>query len=177
MSRNWLRVVTLLAASVAGSAQAAGPAWIDESNANARPLLELMAKYAPEQAANLGVDGHDADVLDLKAGVDQRFEADAQQVTDALQARLAGTTDPHVRQDLQILIDAERDQRQTNALNRRLMLPYYDVAGMLFGSFRTLLDPRVEAARYPAAPPTRAAPTMRRVSNGSGRKTGAVCCA
>jgi len=151
MSRNWLRAVTLLAAGLAGSAQAASPAWIEQSNADAQPLLELLAKYAPEQAASLGVDGHDADVLDLNPGVDQRFEADSKRVGEALQAKLATASDPRLRQDLQILIDAERDQRQTNALNRRLMLPYYDVAGMLFGSFRTLLDPRVEAARYPAA--------------------------
>lgn len=151
MSKAWLRVVTLLAAGLAGTAQAAGPGWIEESNANAQPLLELLAKYAPEQAANLGVDGHDADIVDLKAGLDQRFETDSRQVGDALQAKLVGTTDPRVRQDLQILIAAEADQRNTSALNRRLMLPYYDVAGMLFGSFQSLLDPRVDKARYPAA--------------------------
>ncbi len=47
--------------------QAAEPAWIAESNANAQPLLELLARYAPEVAANLGVDGHDAEVQDLQA--------------------------------------------------------------------------------------------------------------
>jgi hypothetical protein len=132
-------------------AQAAEPAWIQESNANAQPLLEVLAKYAPEVAANLGVDGHDADVQDLKPGVDERFEADSARVGEALAAKLATATDPRVRQDLQILIAAEHDQRNTSALTRRLMLPYFDLTGTLFGGFRSLLDPRVDKARYPAA--------------------------
>ncbi|HSW34668.1 MAG TPA: hypothetical protein VLH36_13740, partial [Steroidobacteraceae bacterium] len=39
--------------------------WVERSNANAEPLLQVMAKYAPETAAALGVEGFDAEVFDL----------------------------------------------------------------------------------------------------------------
>ena len=48
-------------------------------------------------------------------------------------------------------MQAARDQKETSELNRKLMLPYFDLGETLFGSFKTLLDPRVDRARYPAA--------------------------
>ena len=151
MPRSTLQAAALAVIAFASTAQAAEPAWVAESNANARPMLELIAKYAPESAASLGVDGYDAAIRDLKPNVDQRFEADSRAVGEQLAAKLATAADPRVKQDLQILIDAERDQRTSNELTRKLMLPYVDVANMLFGSFQALLDPRVDRARYPAA--------------------------
>ncbi|MGB7739779.1 MAG: DUF885 domain-containing protein [Steroidobacteraceae bacterium] len=145
-------VAAVLFATTAQAQQPAQqPAWITESNANAQPLLELLAKYVPEAASNWGVDGHDAEVTDLKPGVDQRFEADAERVATALEAKLPSTTDRQVKQDLQILIATARDQKATSALTTRLMLPYADIPNMLFGSFQALLDPRVDRSRYPAA--------------------------
>jgi uncharacterized protein (DUF885 family) len=141
-----------LFASVTATAEpAAEPAWVTESNANAQRLLDVMARYSPESAADLGVEGHDQDIIDLRPGVDTRFEADLATVRDQLSAKLPATTDPRVRQDLQILVDAAHDQQVTSALNRRLMLPYVDVANVLFRSFQSLLDPRVPPSRYPAA--------------------------
>ena len=125
--------------------------WVARSNANARPMLEVLAKYGPESAAALGVEGHDAGVLDLEARNDERLEADLEKVAVELEARLAAEQDPRVRQDLQILITSARDQKHTSELNRRLMLPYFDLAQVLFQGFRTLLDPRVAKERYPAA--------------------------
>ena len=151
MLKSIARLAAVAFMTVTAAAHAAEPDWVRQSNANAQPLLELMARYAPEVAANLGVDGHDAEIRDLKPGVDARFEADSKVVGDALAAKLAATTDPRVRQDLQILIAAEQDQRHTSVLNRQLMLPYVDLGGMLFGSFQALLDPRVDKSRYPAA--------------------------
>ncbi len=105
MSKTTWILAALAAVAFAGAAQADEPAWIAESNANARPLLEVMAKYNPETAAALGVDGHDGDVADLKPGTDTRFEADSERVAQALEAKLATATDPRVKQDLQILVD------------------------------------------------------------------------
>jgi len=149
----WI-LAALAAATLASAASAASPAepsWIAESNANARPLLEVMAKYSPETAAALGVDGHDGEIIDLRPAADTRFEADSERVAQSLEAKLATTTDPRVKQDLQILITAAREQETTSQLDRRLLLPYYDVPNLLFSSFQRLLDPRVDQARYPAA--------------------------
>jgi uncharacterized protein (DUF885 family) len=142
-------LVVALAAMASANAEDAG--WVAQSNANAEPLLTVMARYAPETAAAFGVEGHDSEVLDLKPGYDTRFEADLAKVAADLEGRIAAATDPRVRQDLQILLTAARDQSNTSQLNRRLMLPYFDLGQVLFRSFDSLLDPRVAKERYPAA--------------------------
>jgi hypothetical protein len=129
----------------------AGQAWVERSNDNARLLLEVMAKYVPESAAALGVDGFDDQIFDLRPQFDLRLEADTAQVVRELESRLATEQDPRVRQDLQILIGTARDQQATSELNRRLMLPHVDLAQSLFQGFNALLEPRVPKERYPAA--------------------------
>jgi uncharacterized protein (DUF885 family) len=152
MQRNIVMALLLAALSLAPSARAQlEVTWVQQSNAAAQPLLEVLARYVPETAASLGVEGHDAEVSDLGPGVDLRLEADLDKVAAAYDAQLAGTTDPRLRQDLQILAGAARDQRNTSQLNRRLMLPFLDLPQQLFQSFDALLDPRVDKARYPAA--------------------------
>lgn len=145
--RTSLAVLLLASSTLANAAQD----WVGRSNANAQLLLEVMAKYAPESAAALGVDGFDAEIFDLKPQSDLRFEADAARVARELESRLATEQDPRVRQDLQILIDTARDQQATSELNRRLMLPHVDLAQSLFQGFNALLEPRVPKERYPAA--------------------------
>jgi hypothetical protein len=125
--------------------------WIARSNANAAPLLEVLATYQPETASALGVDGHDAAVIDLKPRVAERFEADLARVEADLAIRLGTEKDPRVRADLEILITAVQDQRRTSELDRRLMLPYVDLPQLLFQSFNSLLDERVARERRPAA--------------------------
>jgi len=139
MLRSTWKAAAVAVLAFTATVQAAEPAWITESNANAQPMLELLARYAPEAAANLGVDGHDAEIRDLRPNVDQRFEADSRHVGEQLAAKLVAATDPRVKQDLQILIGAERVQRASSELTRKLMLPYFDVPNMLFGSFQALL--------------------------------------
>lgn len=125
--------------------------WVARSNANAAPMLEIIARYAPESAARLGVEGFDGQVLDLNPGYNERAEADFASAAATLEAKLALEADPRVRQDLQILIDAARDQETSSKLQRRLMLPYFDLPETLFQGFQSLLDPRVPKERYPAA--------------------------
>ena len=146
-----LRTLLLMGLTLISGTTFAADDWLAQSNANAQPLLDLMARYMPESAAALGVEGHDSDVFDLKPRYDERFEADLERTAKDLEGRLATTTDPRVRQDLQILIQAAREQATTSQLNRRLMLPWVDLPQVLFRSFETLIDPRVDAKRYPAA--------------------------
>jgi hypothetical protein len=155
-------LATVLSATVARAAEA--PSWIDRSNAYAAPLLEIFARYIPEQAAGLGVEGHDQDIFDLKPGYDTRMEADLAAAAGDFQAQLAVEQDPRVRQDLQILLSAAEEQKDSSALNRRLMLPYFDLPEALFQGFHSLLDPRVAKERYPAA--------LVRLSKYTGREPG-----
>ncbi len=151
MPRLIIPLAAIAALSAFGPASFAAADWLAESNANAQPLLEVLAKYRPEGAAALGVEGHDADVFDLRPGNDVRLEADLERVARELESKLAAARDSRVRQDLQILMRAARDQVTTSQLNRRLMLPWFDLSETLFRSFDNALDPRVERERYPAA--------------------------
>ncbi len=53
----------------------AEPAWIAKSDENARLLLQATAAFAPEAAGRAGLDGLDAEVLDLKPGLSARLQA------------------------------------------------------------------------------------------------------
>src|SRR5690606_898146 len=59
--------------------------------------------------------------------------------------------DPRVQQDLDILVQSARDLSHTAVLNRRLMLPYFDLPQAIFSGFQDLLDERVAKSRHPAA--------------------------
>ena len=147
-------VSVLLTTSTLASASAAAPAqpeWVIESNKQAAALLEETAKYTPELAATIGVEGHDADVFDVKPHNVQRQEADLDAVVAGYQRALAEPTDPRVKQDIEILLKNAHDQRVTLELNDRLMLPYFDLPQTLFDSFHGLLDPRVAKSRKGAA--------------------------
>jgi hypothetical protein len=145
-------VLILAAALTSVSATAATqPEWVAESNKQATALLEFMAKYGPEQASMLGVEGHDADVFDAKPRNVQRQEADLDTVAAGYESALAAASDPHVKQDIEILLKSAHDQRVTLELNDRLMLPYFDLPQALFNSFHGLLDPRVSKSRQGAA--------------------------
>jgi hypothetical protein len=147
MVRTTLLVLMLLVSTAA----AANDHWIDESNRYAQILLEINARYDPEGLAAIGVEGHDTDIVDLKPGFSERQEADLAKAVTELTARRDQTTHPLVRQDLEILIRAAQDQRRSLELERRLALPFSDLAQAVFRGFQDLLDERVDKARHPAA--------------------------
>ncbi|MDY6948904.1 MAG: DUF885 domain-containing protein [Pseudomonadota bacterium] len=147
-----LVALALACAPVALAANtAAPPAWVEQSNRHARILLDIVARYSPEGASSFGVEGHDDEIVDLKAGNSQRQQADLQAAQSQLAAVRATVTDPLVRQDIDILIKAARDQSRTLELNQRLLLPFPDLGQLVFQGFQDLLDERVDKKRQQAA--------------------------
>jgi len=141
----------IAAALFISAAHSAEPQWITESNKNTQVLLEVNARYSPESAADLGLEKYDQQVLDLKPKYDERQEADLAAAVTQLEAARAGVTDDRAKQDLDILIQAAQRQATTSALNRRLMIPYFDIGKYIYGSFQDMLDARVDKKRYPNA--------------------------
>ena len=92
------------------SGQATAPDWVARSNAHTRVVLEAQAKLAPEGAARVGVSGVDDQITDLSPGYTQRIRESVTKTQQELQRRLKAETDPLVRQDLEILLDAIRRQ-------------------------------------------------------------------
>ncbi|MFL6620549.1 MAG: DUF885 domain-containing protein [Povalibacter sp.] len=133
------------------SSLAADTNWIDESNRYAQTLLELNARYNPESASSVGVEGHDSDVLDLKPQFQQRQEADLRIAIQQLQQARASNPDRRVQQDLDILVSAAQQQLRTSELNRKYLLTFFDVAQSMFTGFQNLLDSRVPKERQKEA--------------------------
>ncbi len=138
-------IVLFLVAGAAGAAET--QAWVKESNENAKILLESIARFAPEFASQLGVEGYDDQVTDLKPRTYERGQEAGREALKKLKARLQKTTDPAVRQDLQIMILSTEDNLHSNQLQNDLTVPYTSVSRQVFSGIRTLLDPRVSKER------------------------------
>jgi hypothetical protein len=148
MIRSMFAALLTLQVSFAWAAEAD---WIEQSNRHAQSLLEITARYAPEQASQVGVEGHDAEVFDLKSGFVERQVADLQAVAQKYAGVRSAETDRRVQQDLDILAGAARDQATTLELNRKHMLPFFDIGRAVFGGFQDLLDARIPKERQKAA--------------------------
>jgi hypothetical protein len=125
--------------------------WVDESNANTMIVMEAQAKFVPEAFASLGIEKYDDGIFDLEAGLYERSQANTRELIAQMREKLKTTENPKVRQDIEILIKSLQDQLESDELNHRYMLPYYNLSQTLYSGFQGLLDPRVDSARYPAA--------------------------
>src|SRR5919201_1626089 len=109
----------LLAAAVTLSAQTtapvanATPAWVARSNEHTRWVLQEQAKLGPEGIASVGLEGFDDQITILTADYNKRVRESIGRVGQELQRRLSEEKDPLVRQDLEILLDANRQSLQS----------------------------------------------------------------
>jgi hypothetical protein len=152
-SVSFLTVVVIAATAVSGQGPAppAAPAWVQRSNEHTRLVLQAEAQQSPEGAGQLGVDGFDEQITDLSAGARERRRRGIERVQQDLQSRLASENDPLVRQDLDILIEAVRQQGRALDVSDRLLLPYFDAPQAVFAGIRSLLDDQLPQERRRAA--------------------------
>ena len=125
--------------------------WIEKSNEHARVVLDVFAQFSPEGAGSLGVDGLDEQILDLGPGIHERNLAASEEVLVEMQRRLEKESDMRVRQDIEILSKALRDNIRTSKLNYDQLLPYFNISQTVFFGIRGLIDPQIPRERYPAA--------------------------
>jgi uncharacterized protein (DUF885 family) len=130
---------------------AEGPGWVERSNVNSKLLLDVQAKYGPEGAARIGVDGFDEAVSQFPLDLNERLVRDVEEAIATLRQRLATEKDADVRQDLEILIQAAEDNVRGTRLSEKYDLPYFNLHAQVFGGLRALLDDRVPAERRQAA--------------------------
>jgi hypothetical protein len=134
-------------AGVAGTAETAAPAWVAESDAHARFVLDAQAAFWPETASRHGLVAYDSRTVDLGARLTERYVAAMEDVAAELRRRLAGTKDPRVRQDLEILLTAVDDDVTGARLGARLFLEWHDVPKLVFEGVRGLLEDQVAPER------------------------------
>jgi uncharacterized protein (DUF885 family) len=133
--------------SLCATVSAAEPAWVTKSNANAKLVLNVMAKYSPESASGLGVDGYDEQITDLSRDHFEQTSKDTRAVIAELQKRRKTETDAKIRQDIDILIGSAEDQLRAAALDRKYFVPFDNLTAQLFGVVRQTLDPRIPKER------------------------------
>ncbi len=149
---SFLLLVMLLLLQQPTTAQPSKPQpWVERSNENAQVLLKILAKYNPEGAGQLGVDGLDEQIIDIKPHVLERSKNDIKNAIQVLNGKLAKETDPAVKQDLEILIESANDNIKGNELSQKYEIPYFDMAQLVFNGLRGLLDEQVPAERRKAA--------------------------
>ncbi len=129
------------------AAPAADGSWIESSDRNSAIVIEMQGAFHPEFASGLGIDRFDTAVIDLAPENAKRYDAAAGRVLELLSARRKTESDPKVRQDLDILIDAVESRRRTSALEYRLLIPYFDLPRHIFQGLQVLLDARNDESR------------------------------
>lgn len=129
----------------------AGDDWVAKSDAYTAKRLAADAEFSPEGAARSGLEGYDDRIMDLRPGFQERYAAALEKVLADEEKSLRNEKDPHVRQDLQILVDDGRQTLANQALYERYMIDYYNLPQSIFYSIRAQLDPQVDPARRPAA--------------------------
>lgn len=150
-------LVLALAACGGGAEQApvakaaSGTGWVARSNANAKLLVDLNAKYVPEQASSLGAEGFDDQILDFGPGHVARMGADTLRVKGELEARLAREKDPDVALDLKVLVASADRGLRGSKVQEDHEVPFLNVAELVFGGLHALLEDRVAPARRQAA--------------------------
>ena len=135
-------LVTVGVAQAVYAAAPAAPAWVAESNQDSQILLKTFADFAPEQAGQFGVDGLDEQATNLTPDYVQRLNASLDQDLSQLQALQVKATEPHLKQDIQILIKAVQDTKHGNELQQKYMLNYTNVPQTVYFGIYSLLDPQ-----------------------------------
>lgn len=130
---------------------AAAAPWIVRSDAIATELLRRDAQLSPEIIASQGVEGLDEQVTVISADFNDRRRKVALGEAAYLQDLLEKETDPHLREDLQILAKNARNQLRSIELDEKYNIPFLNVSDMVFQSLRSLLDEQIAPARRPAA--------------------------
>ena len=125
--------------------------WVKRSNEIAYQVLESQASFVPEFSSRTGVSGFDEEIFDLGENLAQRQIAAAQKSIAMLEAQLAKETDPRVAQDLQIMIQSQKDNIESTQVNYDRVVPYGNITGLIFAGFRGQLDKQVPMERRKAA--------------------------
>ncbi len=133
------------------AATAADRSWIETSDRNSAIVIEMQGAFQPEFASELGIERFDTAVLDLNPDNAKRYDAAAGRVLGLLWAKRRTESDPKVRQDLDILIDAVENRRRTSALEHRLLIPYLELPRQVFEGLKVLLDARTGESRRRSA--------------------------
>jgi uncharacterized protein (DUF885 family) len=142
------------------------PTWVRRSNEYAQVLITVQFRFQPESATFFGVPGYDHKVADLGPNHGKRYREATAEAKAILQQALRGERDPHVHQDLEIMIRAAEHNIAASQITERLTLPFTDVGQLMFRSLNGLLSAQT--------PPERRAKALDRLKAYAGMVPGGV---
>ena len=115
-----------------GQAPAASRAWIEASNKHAQVLLDVLARFGPEGAGQIGVAGLDREITSLTPESLQQLRQASSAALAQLKTLLTAEKDPLVRQDLEILVHSAQNEVRSQQLDDDRLLPYSDVTALVY---------------------------------------------
>jgi hypothetical protein len=127
------------------------PEWVQRSNEIAYKVMDMSAQFAPEFVGQMGISGYDEEIFDLRENLYERQMAVDEAKIAYLNELLATEEDPHVVQDIEIMLQATRDNMETNTVEYERVLPYGNLTGLIFAGFNGLLDKQVPPERQQGA--------------------------
>jgi hypothetical protein len=144
-------VAALAPARETRSASPADNAWIARSNGYTNSLLDVELEHAPEQGSQEGVAKFDARITNpsLADELEERKELEAAIVK--LKTARSQERDPHVEEDLAILLKAFDLKFRVDDFAIQREVPFFNASETVFQGLRGLLDDQVAAERRPAA--------------------------
>jgi hypothetical protein len=117
--------------------------------------LDSTPSEAPHGADGISgrdsINGLDEEITQFPPDGRAKLLRDLQSALKELRRRLGAERDPLVVQDLQILIRATEAVIEGNRLSEKYDIPYVNVAQLIFGGIRGLLDDQVPEGRRKAA--------------------------
>src|SRR3954462_15958338 len=140
-----------LFAAFSVSSQSSQPAWVARSNQNTELLLNVMARYSPEDAGEFGVSGLDEKISTPSLEEPELERRDTTKALIALRSRLASEKDPAVHQDLEILIKAGEQQIRASKACEEHTVRYHNPASVVLSGIHGQLGDQISANRRPAA--------------------------
>ena len=138
-------------AALPASAQPETEDWVARSNENAKLYLEIIARFSPETAGQIGIDGFDEEIFQLPPDLVEQDMAATREALAILIERRAEETHPAVLQDLEIMIEVGERDLVESRVEDELMLPYFNLHEAIFHGIRGLLDDQIPAERRSAA--------------------------
>ncbi len=125
--------------------------WVEKSNEYTRAILAVAARFAPEDLGTIGWPGGDEEIVRLPPERDLERIAAFEEVAGALEKRRAEASEAELVLDLELMIEERRREIRRIRLEHELLLPYFNVAQLVFQGILALLHDGIEAERRPAA--------------------------
>lgn len=121
--------------------------WVKESNQHSKVLLDVIAKHYPESGGQLGIEAYDSEIRDLTPGYTERILNDLNKCKTYYENTLSDIKDGPIKQDLQILLKSTNEQIEEIELERKYLLPYFDLGSFVYEGIRSLLEDRIPQER------------------------------